>query len=166
MVAEDSVHDAEDLGAADTVFAADAFAGDGLIRFFLSRGQFAPARFLLGLVSRRAGWFITLEAGIFPNPAAGRKEEVSFIHRCLIMLLAFTGRPQGLDLTAGLVGDDDVLDGMAFLLAAVVLLLALAVVRALDRALGAVHDEGQVGTRRQDLCHRGRLPSWQLLCVT
>jgi hypothetical protein len=30
------------------VFDADAFAGDGLIRFFLSRGQFAPRGFFLG----------------------------------------------------------------------------------------------------------------------
>ena len=79
------------------------------------------------------------------------------------MLLAFTGRPQGLDFAAAFVGDDDVLDGVAFLLAAVVLLLALAVVRALDRALGAVHDEGQVGTGCQDLRYRRRLPSRQLL---
>ena len=46
MVAEDIVHDAEDLGAADTVFDPDAFAGDGLIRFFLSGGSIHPRGFL------------------------------------------------------------------------------------------------------------------------
>ena len=75
MVAEDIVHDAEDLGAADAVFDADAFAGDGLIAFLLSGSEFAAARFLLGLVSRRAGWFITLEAGIFPGRLPGGKRK-------------------------------------------------------------------------------------------
>ena len=50
MVAEDIVHDAADLGAADAGFDADPFAGDRLIRFLLSGSEFTAARFLLGLV--------------------------------------------------------------------------------------------------------------------
>ena len=48
MVAEDIVHDAEDLGAADTVFNADAFTGDSLIRFFSQQGSIRPRGFFLG----------------------------------------------------------------------------------------------------------------------
>ena len=163
MVAVDIMNDAEDLGPAETVFDPDAFAGDGLIRFLLGGGQFTPTRFLLGLVSRRAGWLIALEAGIFPESTAGREEEIGLIHSRFIMLLALTGRAQGLDLAGTFVSDDDILDRVALLLATVVLALAFSVFRALDRAFRAVDDESQVGTGGQDLRYRSGLPSRQLL---
>lgn len=45
MVVEDIGDEMEDLGTADTVFHAGPFAGDRLVGFLLSGGEFTSTRF-------------------------------------------------------------------------------------------------------------------------
>ena len=66
------------------------------------------------------------------------------------MLLARLGLTESLDFLGTLVGDNDVLDGMALFLTTVVLPLPLLVLGPLDRSLRAINDEFQTRTLSQN----------------
>ena len=162
-IAVDVTHDAVDLGSTNAVFDTDVFSSNSLVLFFLSGRKFATPGFLLGLLRDGIFRFVALIAGIFPDLTAGGETPVFFVSQLLVVLLAWHGFAEHLDLLGTLVADDGVLDRVAFLLTAVVVLLALGVFGARNRTFAPVNDEFQLRAGSQDFRSTCRPARWQLL---
>src|SRR5206468_9449659 len=137
-VAEGVRHDAEDLHSTDTVLHLHSHPGDQPIGLLLFGSQLLAPGLLLRLVGPDTFWLISLEAAVLVQPAALREDVAIVVSTGLVMAATGVGRPKTDDLATGLVGDHDVLLGVPFLLAAVVLPAPLAVPGTPDRPLGTI----------------------------
>lgn len=165
MRAVDIMDNPIDFRAANTMLNPNPFTSNRLVfRPFVISAQ-ALAWFLLGLAHRDTRRFIALKAGIFVHDTVGRNVIVFFVRCRCIVRFAGAGVTASFDLLGALLGDTTIFDGMPLFLAAVVRFLALRIVRAPDRAFGAITDAFQTRTGFQYLRERSRFPCWQLLCV-
>lgn len=162
MIAIDIANNPIDLHPATTMFDPNPFTRNGLVVGPFVCRQGAVARFLLRLTGRDALRFIALKAGIFEQRAARRKVIVFIVGCTFIVCCPRTGTAQPLDLFGALLADNDVLEGMSFLLAALIVLLSRSI-WALDRPFCPIDDELQRWTRFQHLSQRTGLARWQWL---
>jgi hypothetical protein len=119
------------------VFDPDADGRDGPIGGFLRWGEFATRRLLLGLDDRDPLARIALESHVLIETTAGREGIALQLREDCIMDLPFIGGTQEANL-ASLIDHDEVFERVAFLLAAVVVLLVLGIGWAVDRSLSTI----------------------------
>jgi hypothetical protein len=131
---------------ANRVFDPDADGRDGPIGGFLRWGEFATRRLLLGLDDRDPLARIALESHVLIETTAGREGIALQLREDCIMDLPFIGGTQEANL-ASLIDHDEVFERVAFLLAAVVVLLVLGIGWAVDRSLSTIMpNRGDKGT--------------------
>jgi hypothetical protein len=138
---------------ANGVFNTDSDGGNTTIGGLLRRGEFPAPWFLLGLDNRDVGQDEALEAHILIKITPGRQAIALQLSQDFIVGFPFIGRTQEANL-AGVIDYKEVFDRMAFLFAAVVVLLVFWIDWAVDRPLSTIMPKrGDVG------------PSWVCLLV-
>ena len=119
------------------VFNADPDRRDRAIGRFLRRGEFSPRRCFLRLDNGDPVEDKALETHILVEATTLWQGIALQFSQVFIVCLPFIGGTQEADVTA-LIDHEEVLDRVAFLLAAVVVLLVLGIGGAVDRALSAI----------------------------
>jgi hypothetical protein len=114
---------------------------------FLRRREFTPTRFFLGLEHCHTGQEESLKACILIETTARWQGIARQICDALIMRSAFIGGTQKANV-AGLIDHEEVFERVAFLLAAVILLLILRVFWTLDWSFGPIMKKRGVGAGR------------------
>jgi hypothetical protein len=119
--------------AANRVFDTDADGRDGTIGRFLRWGEFPTRGVFLGLDDRDPLARIALEPHVLIETAASWEGIALQIRQAFLMRLPFISGAQEANMT-GLIDHEEVVDRMALLLAAVVVLLVLGIGWAVDRS--------------------------------
>ena len=122
---------------ANGVFHTDSDRRDHTISRFLRWREFTPTRFFLRLDDADTIEYKPLEAHIRVKATAVRQGIALQIRQAFIIRLPFIRGPQETDVT-GLIDHEEVLDRVALLLAAVVVLLVLGIAGAVDRSLSTI----------------------------
>jgi hypothetical protein len=122
---------------ANGVLDADADRRDGTIGRLLWWGECPSRRLFLGLDDGDPLARIALEAPVLIQTTAGREGIPLQLREDFIMDLPFIGGTQEANL-AGLIDHEEVFERVAFLLAAVVVLLVLGIGWAMDRSLSTI----------------------------
>jgi hypothetical protein len=129
------------------VFDPDTDGRDGTIGRFLWWDEFPSRGLFLGLDDGNLLACIALEAHVLIETTAGREGIALQLREDFIMDLPFIGGTQEANL-ASLIDHDEVFERVAFLLAAVVVLLVLGIGWAVDRSLSTIMPKrGVVGPR-------------------
>jgi hypothetical protein len=127
------------------VFHANSDRRDPTIGGFLRRGEFTPAGFFLGLDDGDPSQDKALESQILIETTPSGQGITHEVRQAFIMRLAFIGVAQEANVTR-LIDHEQVFDGVALLLATVILLLLLGILRAVDRSLSTIMPKrGDVG---------------------
>src|SRR3954469_24294322 len=142
-IAKNCGDNVKDLDAANGVFNGDPLGTDLAVLFLLFGGPLFAPGLLGGLLNGCAFGSIALEALVLKHRTAVREGIVLLIDGSLVVFAARLGCPQAQHLTGCLFGEDDVLLGVALLLAAVLFPAIFAVLRTADRPFRAVEDELQ-----------------------
>jgi hypothetical protein len=122
---------------ANGVFNTDSDRRDRAIGRFLRWGEFTPKRFFLRLDNGDTVEDKALETHILVEATAMWQGIALQFSQAFIMCLPFIRGTQEADMTA-LIDHEEVLDRVALLLAAIVVLLALGIGGAVDRSLSAI----------------------------
>jgi hypothetical protein len=122
---------------ANGVFNTDSDRRDRTIGRFLRWGEFTPTGFFLRLDDGDPVEAKTLEAHLLVEATAAWQGIALQLSQAFIMRLPFIRGTQEADVT-GLIDHEEVLDRVALLLAAVVVLLVLGIGWAVDRSLSAI----------------------------
>jgi hypothetical protein len=122
---------------ANGVFDTDSNGRDRTIGRFLRWGELSTRRLFLGLDDRDPIARIALEPQILVETTAPWESIAFQISQAFIVRLPFIGGTQEANMT-GLIDYKEVFDRMAFLLAAVVVLLVLWIGWAVDRSLSTI----------------------------
>jgi hypothetical protein len=122
---------------ANGVFTTDAERRDRAIGCFLRWGEVTPRRFFLRLDDGDPVEDKALEAHILIEPTPVGERIALQLRQAFIIGLPFIRGTQEADMTA-LIDHEEVLDRVALLLAAVVVLLVLGIGGAVDRSLSAI----------------------------
>lgn len=157
-------HDAATFHSADGVFDAHAHLADELVDGLLERVEFAAPRFLLRLQNGAATrWGVALKARVLEHQRVGRKDEPALVSELFVVHAAGAGWSQVDHALLTAARDQEVLFAVGFLLAAVVVFLALLVFGAADRPLGAIdgQEHPQLGHLLQELLQISRPPGGQ-----
>jgi hypothetical protein len=130
---------------ANDVFNTDSDGGNPTIGGFLRRGEFPATRFLFRLDNGDVGQDESLEAHILIEITSVGQAIALQLSQDFIVCLPFIGGTQEANL-ASLIDHDEVFERVAFLLAAVVVLLVLGIGWAVDRSLSTIMPKrGDVG---------------------
>ncbi len=128
------------------MFNTDSDRRDRTIGRFLRWGEVTPRRFFLRLDDGDPVEYKALEAPILIETTAGWEGIAFQLSEALIIRLPFIRGTQEADVTA-LIDHEEVLDRVALLLAAVVVLLVLGIGWAVDRSLSTIMPKrGDKGT--------------------
>lgn len=134
---DDIVNDPIDFHTANTVLDQHSDVRYPVIVGFFVIGQCSVAWLLLWLEDRHARQAETLKSTILPKHAAFWQVILRFIRNSFIMRFAFIGGTQEPDAPSR-IHQQHVLDGMLFLLAAVVDFLLISISRSCYRSFGAI----------------------------